>query len=252
MDLEITGLKFKNDENTYVITDAQARESIENLSADSLAYTNDNFEDIENINDALNKLFSKVYYVNPSCSLSASPAGGTFEIGTVIEGVDFSWTVNKEITSQTLTDCTIELADRTASYENNISSNKSFTLRVSDGTNAATSSVSYSFQPKVYYGSAAVPNTYDSAFCMGLTSSALKSSKAGTYALNVAANEYGFICMPKSFANIDTLIAKVGGFDTEIPRVATVSHTNAKGYTQDYNIFKTANSNLGSISAIIS
>lgn len=222
------------------------------IDAEDVSYDNDDHADVVNVQEALDKLFSKVYYVNPSCSLSASPSGGTFEIGSTISGVNFTWTVNKAIVSQTLTDCTIDVDDRSASYGSNISTNKTFTLTVNDGEKTASSSVSYSFAPKVYYGADELPDDYTAAWIKTLGSSALKSSKAGTYNFNIGVDEYGFIAMPKSFANTDKLIAKIGGFDTEIPRVETLAFTNDQGYTQDYNIFKTTNSNLGSISAVIS
>ena len=114
-------------------------------SAENIAYVNADYSQYSNVDLALDALFAKVYYVKPTCSLSASPTGGTFEMGTTITApITFTWTTNKPITTQTLTNCT--LADetvRTATYDTDISSDKTFTLSVSDGENSATSSVSY-------------------------------------------------------------------------------------------------------------
>ena len=43
----------------------------------------------------------------------------------------------------------------------------------------------------------------------------------------------------------------IGGFEVTVDSVGTVSYTNSKGYTRDYNLYKTGKSGLGSISAEI-
>jgi hypothetical protein len=47
------------------------------------------------------------------------------------------------------------------------------------------------------------------------------------------------------------LTGKIGGFDTDFSKVSTVSHTNASGYTTNYNIYKSSNHSLGSITMVI-
>ena len=218
-------------------------------NAIDVEYENTEYPDLTNVGIALDNIIAKIYYVKPSCSLSASPAGGTFEMGTVITApITFTWTVNKAITSQTLTDCTIELADRTAAYNTDISSDKTFTLSVSDGENSATSSVSYKFLNNVFWGSAPTADTYDSAFISALSSKKLTSSVKGTYSFNVANGEYGFWAVP---SNMTISTVWIGGFEVTVEALGTVSYTNAQGYTRDYNLYKTGQSGLGSISAEI-
>ena len=57
--------------------------------------------------------------------------------------------------------------------------------------------------------------------------------------------------MPTSYNNSDVLTGKINGFDTDFSKVSTVSHTNVSGYTTNYNIYKSTNSNLGNISFIV-
>ena len=221
-------------------------------TADAVEYINDAIS-VTNVEDALNKLIADYYYVAPSVtSFTATPAGGTYEIGSTVKApITFNWSYNKDITTQTLTDCPlVDNTIRTATYNTDISSNKTFTLSVSDGTKTATKSIAYSFTNKVWYGSAA-EGTYDDAFILGLATGKLQTSKSGTYTVTVADREYFFIAMPQSYNNSDTLTGKIGGFETEFGKVATVNHTNASGYATNYNIYKSTNASLGAISFII-
>lgn len=218
--------------------------------AEDTSYTNENYPQYTNVDLALDALFNKVYYVKPTCSLSADKKGGTFEIGAVITApITFTWTTNKEITSQSLTGCTLADASvRTANYNTDITSDKTFTLSVSDGENSATSSVSYKFMNNVFWGSSAIAETYDSAFIGALANKKLTTSVKGTYAFDVKNGEYGFWAVP---SNMTISSVWIGGFEVTVESVGTVSYTNAQGYTRDYNLYKTVQSGLGTISAEI-
>ena len=121
-------------------------------TADAVEYINDTISST-NVEEALNKLISDYYYVKPSInSFTATPNGGIFEVGHVVSApITFNWSYNKDITTQTLTDCT--LADetvRTATYAGDITTNKTFTLTASNGKNNVSSSISYSFVNPMY------------------------------------------------------------------------------------------------------
>ena len=219
-------------------------------TAENITYTNENFPQYDNVDLALDALFNKVYYVKPICSLSASPSGGTFEMGTTISApITFTWTTNKDIKSQTLTGCT--LADesiRTATYNTNVTSDKTFTLSVSDGENSASSSVSYKFLNNVFWGSASTVETYDSTFISALSNKKLASAVKGTYSFNIASGEYGFWAVP---SNMTISSVWIGGFEVTVDDLGTISYTNAQGYTRDYKLYKTGKASLGAISAEI-
>ena len=219
-------------------------------TAETTTYTNADYPSYTNVDLALDALFSKVYYVKPTCSLSASKAGGTFEMGTTITApITFTWTTNKAITSQTLTGCTLADASvRTAIYNTNITTDKTFTLSVSDGENSASSSVSYKFLNNIFWGSAAAAETYDSTFIRALSNKKLASAVKGTYSFNIASGEYGFWAVP---SNMSISSVWIGGFEVTVDDLGIVSYTNAQGYTRDYRIYKTGKSGLGAISAEI-
>ena len=180
------------DDNVEVWFNPNGESSSIEGTAETITYTNADYPSYTNVDLALDALFSKVYYVKPTCSLSADKKGGTFEMGTVISApITFTWTTNKDITSQTLTGCTLADANvRTATYNTNVTSDKTFTLSVSDGENSASSSISYRFLNNVFWGSASTVETYDSTFISALSNKRLASAVKGTYSFNIASGEY--------------------------------------------------------------
>ena len=240
-------LKIHNGTNWIAVSGSNSETGVS--AAEDITYDNPNFVQYDTVDTALDALFAKVYYVKPTCSLSADKKGGTFEMGTVISApITFTWTTNKDITSQTLTGCTLADANvRTATYNTNVASNKTFTLSVSDGENSASSSISYSFLNNVFWGSAST-GIYNSAFINALSNKKLASAIKGTYSFNIASGEYGFWAVP---SNMSISTVWIGGFEVTVDDLGTVSYTNAQGYTRDYHIYKTGKSGLGAISAEI-
>lgn len=231
-------------------------EELENLKnqgglggdAVGIGYENESFPDYTNVGVTLDAILAKIHYVKPTCTLSASPTGGTFEMGTTITApITFTWTTNKPITSQTLTGFTLDDATvRTATYETDITSDKSFVLSVSDGENSASSTVSYKFMNKIHFGCSVEPTTYDSAFILGLANGKLASSNKATYSFDCGDEEYAYFATPTS---LKVTSAWVNGFQADLEEVATIEHTNASGHTSSYTISRFSNSGLGSFSA---
>ena len=244
---DVANKVLSTDENgNVVLKDGGSDEG----TAETTSYTNANYPDYTNVDLALNALFNKVYYVRPTCSLSVDKQGGTFEMGTVISApITLNWTTNKDIKSQTLTGCTLTDASvRSATYNTDVSSDKIFTLTVSDDENSASSSVSYKFMNNVFWGSASIADTYDSAFINALPNKKLTTSVNGTYSFNVAEGEFGFWAVPSSMT-ISTIW--VNGFSADLDYLGTVSYTNVKGYTTEYKLYKTSRPSLGAFSAEI-
>lgn len=236
-----------NDEGNLVLADPSALGS----DAASISYTNASYSSLDNVKKALDNLLEKVYYVDPAIdSFTMTPSTTEYEIGSTVDTLTFAWTYNKSIVSQTLTDCT--LADenvRTATYSSTpISSNKTFTLTASDGTKTVTASKSISFKNKVYWGSAALPETFTSAFILALTGKKFATNYKGSYDITVGSGEYGFVCCPASW-NIPN-ICKIGGFATQLVDCGSISFTNSSGASSLYKIVRTNISGLGSITMV--
>lgn len=222
------------------------------IISEDVAYSNTTIDSVVDVKGALDALISKVYYVVPKInSFTCSPNQLSYEIGQKVSSVVFNWSYNKDVAYQTLTDCDVsDISIRTVSYDNEITSNKTFTLSCGDGQNSATASKSFTFSSRVHSGSSAIPSTYNSEFILSLPGQ-LKGNKSGTYTANVGVNQYFYIAMPTSYNSADTLVGKIGGFSTTFGKVAQLSHTNASGYTCDYNIYKSTNANLGNVSFVV-
>lgn len=221
-------------------------------TAEKVSYENDvYFTDVTNLKQAVDKILAKIYYEEPKItSFTMTPSTDVYEIGTVIPAntIEFSWAVNKEIKSQALTDCTVAADDRSATYGAELTNTKTFVLTVSDGEKAQTASKKISFLNKGYWGSAVIPDEYNSEFILGLTNNKFISSNKGDYNFNVGAGEYGYFAVPSTM-KFTTIW--VNGFQADVEEVATVSFTNASGHTSTYTILKTSQSSLGTFVATV-
>jgi len=219
--------------------------------ASGVSYTNAEHSDLDNVKKALDNLFSKVYYTKIAISsFSTTPSVLEYEMGSTVSEVVFNWSLNKNPVSQSLTDCSVELTDRTATYSTPFSTNKTFTLNVSDGTESAVATKSFGFKWSVYWGSSAEPvSDYDSAFVLALSNSKLATSYKGSYAFSsIGAGQYGYVCCPTSF-NLPNK-CKIGGFETELINVGNFSITNASGGITTYKIVRTSVSGLGALTMV--
>lgn len=238
----ITGLSTVASSGSY--TDLSNKPGLSDFE-----YTHPQYTNMHTLADAIDQLL----YVSPVVStLTASPNGSTFEIGATISSpITFSWTTNKTITSQSLTDCTISNTTlRTVQYTGaNITANKTFTLTISDGKNSANKSITYTFQHKRYWGVSTLPGTYNSAFIKSLTSSEFSTTKAkSSFNVTTGTGQYIFYCFPATWG---TPVFNVGGFKGGFEKISTIDFTNASGNVTSFDIWKSENSNLGTQSIIV-
>ena len=240
-----------------VITDEEGNITLAPLStlggdAENITYTNTDFPTYTDVDKALDAIFAKLYYVDPAIvSFTSTPSTLQYENGQVIEGgVIFAWTYNKDMTTQSLTDCT--LADetvRTATYANDISASKTFTLSCGDGEKTASKSISFQFMNKIYWGVAANQDSYDDAFILGLSGKKLATNAKGSYNFTAGTGQYCYFALPTSWS----ISVKVNGFDTDLDTVvASRSFTNASGYTTTYKIVRLHQASLGTLTAVVS
>ena len=178
-------------------------------TADAVAYSNDAIS-VTNVEEALNKLIADYYYVAPSVtSFTATPNGGIFEVGHVVSApITFNWNYNKDITTQTLTDCTLtDNTIRTATYNSDITSNKTFTLNASDGKNNVSKSISYTFVSP-YYTGVSTTNTLTETDIKALTK---KVETKGNKTINYTTTQsYMVFAYPSSYGAISSIIDQNG------------------------------------------
>lgn len=244
--------KLEGKNNQIVSFDEEGKVISKDFSEDAekITYSNEKYNQFKNVNVVLDNLLEKVYYVKPSCSLTANVEGGVFEKGAVISApIVFNWEVNKDVVMQTLTDCSIENENvRTATYNNDITEDKTFILTVSDGENETSSLVNYKFLNKTYFGNSIEPVTYNSDFILGLVNSKLTSSNKAIYNFNCSDGEYAYFATP---TEMKITSAYVNGFQAELEEVVVLDFTNEFGYTTSYAITRFRNASLGIFSAEI-
>lgn len=237
------GKVLMTDEEGNVKTEALANMG---LKAEHSSYENDAHPEWGTLKKAIDGLIAKVEYVAPEIkSFTVTPATTVYEVGQSVSGLEFAWAFNKDVTSQSLTDVSVELEDRSGTYAGPLTTSKTFTLTCSDGENTAKKDISIAFRNKIYYGGAAEPAEYNSAFILGLAGKQFATAKKGSYAVTVGAGEYGYIAYPSSFGKLTSVY--IGGFETTVEDCGTVSFTNASGGVASYSIYRTGRQGLGSI-----
>lgn len=204
--------------------------------------------------DEYKKRIDDLSYVKIAFS-SASLDKASNEIGSTVTAVNVNWKLNK--TPKTLkikfgSEQEETLANTVTSKaytDKTIKTNTNIVLTAIDERNAtATKQVTIAFQPKVYWGVADNKDSYSSSDILGLSNSVLASSRQRTLNVNATAGKHIIYVIPSSFG---TPVFNVGGFDGGFIKVGTVSHTNASGHTQNYDVWKSVNAGLGNVSVLV-
>ena len=200
---------------------------------------------IQTVQDALNKLL----YVETAISLNAVPAPGTYEIGSVINSIQFNWTIDRSVVSLVFNNDTLDTEIRSYTFTGELKTDKSFSLTVNDGVQSSSRSVSYSFKHRRYWGVSSIPASYDSNFIIGLSNKEYATSRnKSSFNLNAGVGKYMYYCFPASWG---TPVFNVGGFDGGFIKEATIDFTNASGHTESFVIWRSENANLGSQNIIV-
>ena len=243
--IEVAGQNYAAKDHNH--DDVYSKLDHKHVPAD-LAYINEAYPDMANVKDALDEL---LYYKPEVKAFTASPAFGDYEIGSKVTNPKFTWSFNKDIVSQSVTECTVDgIVTRTAGYVGEINSQKSFTVTAKDSKGTSCSrSGAYNFKHKRYFGVAAAPEAYDSAFVLGLTGKEFCTNRQkGAFTLNAGEGKYFYYAFPASYG---TPTFNVGGFDGGFELAATIDFTNASGNTTSFVIWKSENANLGAQNIVV-
>ena len=167
----------------------------------------------------------------------------TVEMGSTVDTVVLNWNYNKTPEELTLDGQGIDASLKTKTIESaGIKANKTYTLKAVDERDAeATRTTAITFLNGVYWGVGADQSSFDSAFILGLTKG-LQSSKVKTFTVNAGASQHIYYAIPTRYG---TPAFKVGGFEGGFAKAATIDFTNASGYMESYDIWKSDNAGLG-------
>ena len=202
--------------------------------ATEITYSN---PDYPTVAEALDKLL----YVAPTVSISG---GGNYEIGYTKETTNLTWTWNKTIKTQSLNQGigSLEPSVRSYTYNTPITTNTTFTITGSDGTNTRSASTSVNFMPKRYWGVSAKTELTD-ADILAL-SSELSTSRAQTRTFNCSGGKYFYFVIRTQYCS--GIKFKVGGLSFSDMLLTTRNVVNAQGYEAQYNIYRVNNIQTGS------
>lgn len=200
-------------------------------------------EALDDMNEKLGDLMYEAIAIT-----SFTNSVNTVEMGSTVNTVVLTWKTNKtpktltldgEIITNSLTTKTIESAG--------LKSNKTYTLKAVDEREAsATKTTAVTFLNGVYWGVGADTSSFDSAFLLKL-SKGLQSGKAKTFTVNAGVAQHIYYALPSRYG---TPSFKVGGFEGGFAKAATIAFTNASGYQENYDIWKSDNAGLGNTTVV--
>jgi hypothetical protein len=223
------------------------------LSEEVFDKIDNNFENVQteidtNENDIVT-LANKVNDVFSPLTITLILDKNVIEMGSTVNSITANWTCSKAPNSQTFEGESIDATVRTKIYNGEITSDKTFTLTATtDGGTTISVSKTLSFVNGIYYGVSS-STSYNSSLISSLTKM-LSGVKTRTITVNSTSNTYIYYCLPKRLCTTEpsfTVNGFVGGFSN----IATVSFTNSSSFTEDYYIYKSNYSGLGSTTVTI-
>lgn len=203
-------------------------------------------EGISNVSSQCKDIATKMDEIsNPFNINSFTVSPSIAQKGSTIN-VTVKWSYNKDINSQTLNNATLDATLREKTFSS-VNADVTYTLNATSTNNISKAkSGTVKFYNGIYYGKSS-STTYDSTLINSLIK-VLSDSKARTITVNVGTGEYIYYCLP---SRLGTPNFNVGGFDGGFDKVKTVSFTNSDGYTENYDIYKSNNANLGNTTIVV-
>ena len=214
--------------------------------ASDVSYENASYPSLSNVSLALTSILNQINYIPIAInSLSVNPSMLIYEVGTIIDSLDFTWVLNKTPTSQSFDGNTVSNDTRTYTHDTSFSTNKTFTLNVSDEEKSAQKAINIQFQRKIYWGNSSIVSDFNSEFILNLPSSKFSSTNRGTFSGTCGSGEYFYICYPSTMSAITSFW--ISGFEYEVEDCGVISFTNASGNSSSYRITRSTRAGLGSI-----
>lgn len=170
-------------------------------------------------------------------SASLSNNVGTVEKGVTVTSVGLSWSINKTETSQSLNQGIGSLGIGSRSFVHTpvmLTSDTTYTLTCSDGTQTTNTSSTVAFRSRRWWGTDFNP-TATSGLILALDNNEFSTTRAKSFTVN-GEGEYIYYAYPASFG---LATFTVNGLLNTAWTLTVVSHTNASGHTENYNVYRT-------------
>ena len=160
------------------------------------------------------------------------------EIGTNINSITLTWKLSQPATEQFIND--VPVTGSSFTFDTPFNSNKSFTLKVNDGTTIKSKTIDIKFMNNIYYGVSS-STTYNSSFIESLTKE-LRQATEMNFRVNAGKDEYICFAYPSHYGEA---VFSVGGFEGGFREVAKFYYTNESGYNEQYTVYCSDNPCLG-------
>lgn len=245
--MSITGSTNSLNHNMEIIDQAIINQS-ENIIVDETLSKKGKPADAKTVGDQLEDIrqqIADIQYI-PIETLSFSNNVNIAELGSTVNEVTLTWKLNKIPKSATLNNISISevlKADQSVTIRDAaLTTDSTFTLAVTDEKNkTAQKKSSIAFYNGIYYGCAIIPTKLDSVFVRGLNKS-LQKDQVKTFTVNSGVNQYVWYALPTRYGEP---VFNVGGFDGGFTKISEISFENSSGYTEEYAVYRSDNSNLG-------
>lgn len=216
----------------------------------------------QTFNCTIQEVLDALLYPLIDPTLKLSVVGNTnFEIGSTVVRLVFSTEIDlgsydfysiELLKNDSESVFTSFLHTNSIQITHNLHTNSTFKAKMVYKSDVLTSSiysnvVNINFLPKVYWGTSEI-KTYDNSFVLGLENSTLTSTTQRNINVNASSTEYIYYVLPSSFSQ-PTFI--VNGFEGGFIKEETISFTNASGYTSNYDIWRSNQKNLGSLTVTV-
>jgi hypothetical protein len=125
---------------------------------------------------------------------------------------------------------------------------RTFTLHALKGAESDTQSHTFAFYNYIFYGVSTKASSYLESDVEGLATSTISNTKGRTVIITATTGEYILYCLP---VRLGTVTFTVGGFEGGFESPETVSVTNSASFTEDYYVYRSTNSGLGSTTIVV-
>jgi hypothetical protein len=210
------------------------------VDAGSVPYSNPSYP---SVGDALDYLL----YVPLSASFSNNV--GTVEIGSTVTSVNLTWSYNKSVISQSIDQGIGSLGVAIRNYTQNGSwtSDRTYTLTASDGTQTPTRQTSFVFRHKRYWGLSSNTSLTDPQIIA--LSNEFATSRGKTFPQLTPAAQYIYYAYPASWG---AATFTVNGLLNTAWTLVTRDFVNASGNTTSFNIYRSDNVLTGTFQIVVS
>lgn len=175
---------------------------------------------------------------------------GNQEKGSTLNDVTLKWVTNKTPKILSIDDVEIDAKLKTITLgEQGLTQNKTYKLKaVDDRDYTVEKTTTISFYNGIYYGVGAEITTVTNTFIQTLTKK-LQASRVTEFTVTSDSGKYIYFAIPASYGEPTFT---VGGFTGGFYKLSTLNYTNPSGFSENYNVYRSVNSDLGTTKVSVS